>query len=474
MTKNSSFIKVVLTFSLVGSWALGKCQSQADSLYSYLEIAARNNPTVLQRYFEYESALHKVPQVGGLPDPEVSLGVYLRPMELIGGNQLADIRLMQMFPWFGVLKSSKDEMSLMAKAKYESFRDAKLQVYYDVQRSWYELYKVNQNIRITEMNMDILKTIEELAVGRFKAFSAGNTNSLPGKTSGSSQNSPSGSQGMISMGVNLTANNPATPPMQNSSMGSAQSSTGLPDVYRIQIEINDLFNNIELLKDQRKTVIAQFNNFLNRDPSTPMAIPDTLLPDNYQAKLSDLTDSAFINNPMLGMLQYEQQSLNARKQMVTRMGYPMVGLGLNYSVVNKSEMSKSSMNGKDMIMPMVTATLPIYRRKYSAMQSEIEMQKSATVQNYEATANALQTEYYQALQLYQDSKRRIKLYSNQIELASKTLEIMIKSYASSGSDLSEILRLRQQMLDYKFRQVEAVADLNTSIAWLKRLMAFSQ
>jgi hypothetical protein len=30
------------------------------------------------------------------------------------------------------------------------------------------------------------------------------------------------------------------------------------------------------------------------------------------------------------------------------------------------------------------------------------------------------------------------------------------------------------MLDYEIKQVEAVADFNTAVAWLKRLMAFSQ
>jgi outer membrane protein TolC len=177
---------------------------------------------------------------------------------------------------------------------------------------------------------------------------------------------------------------------------------------------------------------------------------------------------------MLGMLQYEQKSIDARKQMVTRMSYPMVGLGVNYSVISKSEMSNSSMNGRDMIMPMVTATLPIYRRKYKSMQAEADLLKSANEQNYKATANELNTEYYQAIQLYQDAERRTKLYRNQQQLASKSLEIMMKSFASSGTDLSDILRVRQQSLDYEYRQMEAIADNNISIAWLKRLMAFSQ
>jgi len=36
-----------------------------------------------------------------------------------------------------------------------------------------------------------------------------------------------------------------------------------------------------------------------------------------------------------------------------------------------------------------------------------------------------------------------------------------------------VLRIRQQTLDYEFKQVEAVTDYNTAIAWIKRLMAFS-
>src|SRR5665811_839787 len=158
--KNKSYKKIMLTLFALGIWLLGSGQQQTDSLYSYLEIAAKNNPTVLQRYYEYEAALQKVPQLGSLPDPEISLGIFLKPMELIGGKQVADIRLMQMFPWFGVLKSAQDEMSLMAKAKFESFRDAKLQVYFDVQRTWYEMHKVKQNIRISEKNIELLHTIE--------------------------------------------------------------------------------------------------------------------------------------------------------------------------------------------------------------------------------------------------------------------------------------------------------------------------
>ena len=145
--KTITYNKLLIAIIALGSWIGASSQQYPDSLLRYLEIAAKNNPTVIQRFSEYQASLQKIQQVGSLPDPELSAGVFLSPMELVGGNQVADLRLMQMFPWFGVLKYARDEMSLMAKAKFELFRDAKLQVYYDVQRTWYELYKVQKDIR---------------------------------------------------------------------------------------------------------------------------------------------------------------------------------------------------------------------------------------------------------------------------------------------------------------------------------------
>jgi outer membrane protein TolC len=478
--KSRKLFKIFLFISIYFNLFLSiPTYSQSDSLYHYLEIAAKNNPTVLQKFTEYQAALQKIPQVGSLSDPELSLGVFLTPMELVSGNQVADIRLMQMFPWFGVLKSAKDEMSLMASAKFELFRDAKLQVFYDIQRTWYELYKVQKEINITGKNLEILKIIERLALIKFKSgpsVNNGTTFSNALISSVSAQNIITGASGMQRMGdkqgnSGSSASNQASSSMPTGVMGASSDNSGLADIYRIQIEAGELENNIELLKNQRSTTIAQFNSYLNRPAATPVYTPESITKDSLGLSLVAISDSMLANNPMLGMLEYEKQSIEARKKMVTRMGYPMVGLGFNYSIISttKSGMATPSMNGKDMIMPMVTVTLPIYRKKYNAMTNEAYLLETASSQNYQSTANSLQTEYYQAVQLYQDAQRRVKLNNNQYQLASKSLDLMMKSFSVSGSGLTDVLRIRQQTLDYELKQVEAVADLNTAIAWLKRL-----
>jgi len=461
----------ILVFLLLASCIEASfAQQKADSLMHYLDLSAKNNPTVLQKLDEYQAALQKVPQASSLSDPELTVGVFLSPMELISGNQVADIQLMQMFPWFGVLKNAKDEMSLMAKAKYESFRDAKLQVFYEVQRTWYELQKVQQDILISEKNIELLKTIERVSQIKFRTGTVGGK-SLP-TLSGAQPNTPSGNTGMNTMGGGSGATPvSAATSMPGPSMGSSSSESGLAGLYRIQIEIGDLENNIAMLKSQQSTLVATFNSFLNRSLTTTVYLPKDLLPDSSGMNFSNPSDSLLANNPMLGMLKYEQESLNAREKMVSRMGYPMVGVGVDYSLINKNPMATSSMNGKDMIMPMVKVTLPIYRKKYKAIKTEAGLLRAATAHGYQAAANSLQTDYYQALQTYQDADRKMKLYESQSLLAKQSLNITIKSFSASGASLTDVLQIRQQLLDYELKQVEAVASFNTAIAWLKRLNA---
>lgn len=479
MMKTAAFRLVIAILMIAGAGSTTVSgQNLPDSLATYLEIAARNNPGVQQKFLEYQAALQKVPQAGSLPDPELSAGIFLKPMELPGGNQVADLQLMQMFPWFGVLKNAKDEMSLMAKAKFELFRDTKAQVYYDVQRTWYEMFRIQGERRISQKNIELLKTIENLSLIKFKSPTSGSPASqqtgsmLSGASARSIAGSSAGMQGMDgnsgSQGTVAQTSNESS--MQPSSMSASSGGSGLSDLYRIQIEILGLENSLALLKIRERTVTAQFNSFLNRNPLSPVYVDTILLSPSIVFSEIAVQDSILSNNPMLTMLGYEKQSLEARKRMVSGMSYPMVGLGINYALINKSSMSASSMNGDDMVMPMVSVTLPIYRKKYNAMKDEADLLRSAAEHNYTAMENSLKAEFYNALQFYQDAEQRAQLYENQQILADRSLDLLLKAFSTSASSLTDVLRMRQQIYEYELKLVESNADLNIAVARIARLM----
>lgn len=468
--------KLLALLILVSAGSFGQ---YPDSLLNYLEVAAKNSPVLRQKYYEYQAAIEKVPQVGALQDPELSIGVFLTPMELVEGRQVTDITLMQMFPWFGVLRNAKDEMGLMANARFEEFRDAKLRLFYDVQSTYYDLYKLRKDIATSGKNIEILRSIENIALVRYKTGPTGSSGSVQQQmrapTPVSQGQAGGGSQGMQGMGGNTGTGVSPAPQSSQSMQGSGSmvgpgTGTSLSDLYRIKIEIADLENSIALLKDQEQSVVAVFNSMLNRQPLHEVFSADTLVTDSLDLSHAEIIDSIKAENPMLGMVEYERQSYESRKKMFKSMGYPMVGLGLNYSLLSKSEMSEAAdMNGKDMLMPMVKITLPIYRKKYKAMQREADLMIRATEEQYSAVSNELQAEFYKAVQLYNDASRRVVLYRDQYQLASKSLELMLSSFTSSNASLTDVLRVRQQLLDYELSRNDAAADVNTAVARIKRL-----
>ena len=437
---------------------------QTDSLTSYLETAARNNPSVQQQWSAYQAALQKVPQVGSLPDPELNLGIFLKPMELLGGNQVADVQLMQMFPWFGVLKNAKDEMSLMAKASLASVQEAKLQVFYDVRTTWYALYQNQAQRRITQQNVDLLRQLQRLATSRYRSGSSG-SNATPSTGSAPMPAKvESSGGGMSSMSGGSSAPTPTATPMAAPTM-SGSSASGLEGIYALQLEEQELVSNLATLNDAFQNLQFKFNTLLNRPTDSPVTLPDTGFRDAFQPP----SDTALKSNPMLEMIRFERASLEAKRLMAERMGYPMLGIGLKYALLSKNPASSSMMNGQDMLMPMVSVSLPIYRKKYKAVQQEIEWKKTASEQSYEAMLNVMRTDYQDALFNYRDALRRLQLYESQRSLLEKTQQLQLKRFAASTSSLAEGLSVSRQLLDVSLKSLNASIDLLKAQAKIRQL-----
>jgi outer membrane protein TolC len=182
--------------------------SAQNELTTYLETAAENNPGLKVKFNEYMAALEKVPQVGALPDPTFAFGYFIQPVETRVGPQQAKISASQMFPWFGTLSSRENSVEAMAKAKYEVFEEAKSKLFYDVKSTYYNLFFMHQAIDITIENIDILASFKGLANIKVESGSA-----------------------------------------------------SAVDAYRVQMEINDLENQLALLKDNAQVLSVKFNSF---------------------------------------------------------------------------------------------------------------------------------------------------------------------------------------------------------------------
>ncbi|MGJ3233915.1 TolC family protein [Marivirga sp.] len=388
-----------LSFSVKG-------QDQPNHLDKYFKIAVENNPKLQAEYKAYEAVLQKLPQASSLADPSLSIGYFISPVETRVGPQLARFSLTQMFPWFGTLKTQENVVALEAEARFQSFLDARNKLYWEVASQYYPLYELKKLVQIEKENIEILKSYKSLSERKF-----------------------------------------------SSSSGS------MVDVLRVDIMIDDAETNLEILKQKEKPLLTAFQNVLNEE--VEVEIPEDLNSLNFEPSL--VKDSFFDDHPLIQSLEYKMQSAEANEKVAQKQGLPKIGLGLDYVIVGERQDMDLADNGKDVLMPMVSVSLPIFRKKYNAQKKEAQLMQESYELQKQNVKNQLDTDYESTVFEIEKQLELLNLYERQIKKTENTLEIIWKSYSSSGADFEEVLRIQQQFLKYRKLKAKAEAEFSISI-----------
>ncbi len=386
----------------------------AQTLDDYFKLAAKSNPGLQAKYLEYEAALQKVPQVNSLADPTLSFGYFISPVETRVGPQQARFSLAQMFPWFGTLKAQGDAAALMAEAKYQSFIDARNKLYFQVASAYYPLYELNEWIKIEQENISILKSFKAIATGKFE----------------------NGTGSMV-------------------------------DALRVDIMLKDAETNLSILMEKKTPLVRVFNKLLNRPDNERVTIADSLRTENLAANFRK--DSLIVLNPVLTALDLKAQASEAAAIAAQKQGLPKIGVGLDYVMVGKRTDITMSDNGKDVLMPMVSVTIPIFRSKYKASVKEAELMRESYAFQKDEMTNMLISDYETAWFDIQRQRQLLSLYEQQTETSRQSLNLLLTSYGNSGKEFEEVLRMQQQLLKYQKLKATALTQYHIALAKINYL-----
>ncbi len=388
----------------------------AQTLDDYFRIAAENNPGLQAEYKAFEAAMQKVPQVNTLPDPTFSFGYFLSPVETRVGPQRAKLSLTQMFPWFGTLKAHGNAATLLAEARYQAFLDARNRLYFQVAAAWYPLYELNKWRQIEQENIDILESYKAIATIKFE----------------------NGRGSMV-------------------------------DVLRVDIMLNDAGTRLQILNDKEKSLLSVFNNLLNRDENAPVKVADSL--SIQKLPVAVLKDSLLNENPVLAELDLKIRVSEASEVIAQKQGLPNVGVGLDYVIVGESSGMTSADNGKDVLMPMVSVTMPLFRKKYKAAEREARlMQENFSLQK-ENRLNMLVSEFDRTQFDLQQQQELVWLYEKQIDTTRQSLNLLFTAYGNSGKEFEELLRMQQQLLQFEKNKATALTGFYVALAKINYLTA---
>lgn len=462
----------------------------AFSLQAYLALAAENNPNLKASFNRYLAALEKVPQMGSLPDPTATFGIFIEPMERYAGDQIGSISLMQMFPWFGTLGAARHEAAQMAKAEYHAFREIKHQLFFEVKSAWLDLYLLEQEIKVMQKNVETLKSLEKIALIQFSSGGSGSDGGMSGGGAARPSMSGGGAAGMDAMGSTGSMQGMGGNGMASRASGSnagaagkrgeegmsgmdggSSGGMGMVEVLWVQMEVKETESSLLALLDRRVTLTARCNQLLGRASQESISLPNNLEALEWPANMAEAIASG---NPMLEMLEAEEKAFAYQEKMNRKMGLPMVGLGLQYDIFRAREGGShggEGGEGHNMLMPMVSVSLPIWRGKYRAAAKESAMQRKAIEARKQETRNALQVEHMEIKRDFHDAARRMELYQAQKNVARQALNILTAQYTATGKNVDELLRMQKKEREYALQWERAVVDNHLAVARAERLMA---
>ena len=415
MNKIYAVLMILLPAIALSSFA----NAQTDSLKHYLEA----------NYKAYQASLQKIPQAGAIPDLQLDMGFYTKPMDIIDGKQIADFTLMQMFPWFGTRKAAQNEAEHLSNVAFEQFRESLNNLYLDVYTQWFLMGSLQQKLKNLDEHKLLLKQLEELAIQKFStsAYSSG--------------------------------------------------SGDMSSTLRVRLETVELENQVQTVLSELKAEKAKFNALLNRNPDSNIVLPDSIEEIPFILDIQTAMEKISTQNPALLMIDQENKAYKAKAEADRKMSMPMIGLGLQYSLIGKragETIPVTHMNGMDMLMPMVSISLPIYRNKYKAQQRESRFWQQSATEKYNDTYNSIRAELVQIKHQLEDALRTVGLLEKQTDLAKTTYRLIISEFATGKSDLNDIIQVQRQLLDYRLRESDAIADYNTKVASAQKLISFNE
>lgn len=390
--------------------------SYAQSINDYLKTAADNNPTLKASYTEFEASLKRVSQVNALPDPNLSFGYFISPIETRVGPQQAKFSLTQMFPWFGTLKAKEKVATWQAEAKYQVFLNDKNQLFYQVKQAYYPLYEVLDIINLQKRDLEILESFKQLATISF-------------------------------------ANGQGT----------------MANVLRVDIMMDDIKTDIHLLEDKLGPLTTAFNRLLNRPDTSAIQIDDSLSMEAFQ--LDFFRDSITSKNPKIKALEKTLASLKAQETVAQKNGLPQIGVGLDYAFIGERTDINIPDNGKNAFMPMVTMSIPIFRKKYKSAVEESQMLQMAVEYKIEGVENQLITQFERGYYEAEKALQLDRLYETQRKKTEQVLSLLYTAYSNSGRDFEEVLRMQQQLLKYQMAQATVKVKYFIALAQLEYITA---
>ena len=388
-------IIVIFSFSLFTFNFLG-----AQELQSLISESLLNSPKIKKFELQYRIASEKVNEVNTLPNTDFGVGYFISEPETRTGAQRFKVSIKQRLPWFGSITARENYINSLAFTKYEDITIAKRKLIVSVSKSYYKLATNTAKKAILNNNIKLLKTYETLA-------------------------------------------------LKSVEVGKAS----VVDVLLLQIRTNEIQQLIRFLEQQYISEQTNFNKLLNRDKDTAI---NTLNALDIPSVDFEMNPEKLVFHPEL--LKYDKlyQSIEKSELLNQKENKPMIGFGLDYvNVSNRTDLNFSD-NGKDILMPMLSISIPIFNTTYKSKTKQNELQQQEFLVQKQDRLNALEVLLDNAINNRVFARVSYETQVKNLKQAKNAEEILVKNYETGMIDFKEILDIQELQLKFEMNTIESV------------------
>ena len=375
-------------------------EGSSQELQTLISDALTNNPEIKKFELQYGIASEKVNEVHTLPNTEFGVGYFVSEPETRTGAQRFKLSVKQMLPWFGSIPAREKYVSSLAAAKYEDITIAKRKLMASVSKSYYSLYTNSAKQEILSANIKLLNTYEKVAL----------TSVAVGKAS-------------------------------------------VVNVLRLQMRQNELEQLKQVLAQQYITEQTAFNNLLNRDNAIAINVLGELtIPlEDFEVNSENL-----LLHPELLKYDKRYQSVEQSEVLNQKKSNPMVGFGLDYVNVAKRPNLNFSDNGKDIVMPMLSVSIPIFNNSYKSKTKQNQLEQEELLAEKQERLNLLKTILDEAINKRFSARIRFETQGKNIKQAKKAEEVLMKNYETGTINFKDMLDIQELQLKFQMNQIESV------------------
>ena len=387
--------------------------TQGQDLQSYILEAEANNLELQALGYKNDIALEKVNEVNSLPNTELGFGFFVHETETRTGAQKLRFSVRQMMPWFGTITARQNYASTLANVEYENLVLAQRKLRLAVAQSYYILFAIQAKKDVLDDNIKLINTYETIALNAV-------------------------------------------------SVGKAS----LVDVLKLQMRQNELNRQKELLNQASRKEETAFNHLLNRDSEMKVSlVSDLTLPE--LDVLND--DNAIELHPELVKYDKLFASVTGAELVNKKESSPNLGLGIEYVSVEARSGLEIEDNGKDMLMPMLSLSIPIFSHKYKSQTVQNNLKQQALLSEKNNRRNQL-VDILVAAQSERESARiSYQTFSLNIEKAIYSLDLLLKNYEVQSKDFKDLLETQELLLNLEVAKIDTLKNYYSQSAIINYL-----